>query len=295
MEKKVNKALSLLAAGAIMASVFSGCGGSSSSNNSEFDPNKSLSVITREQGSGTRDAFIELTGVLVKDEDTKKDNTRTDAVTVNSTEAVISNVKGNVAAIGYISLGSLNDSIKALKIEDVEATVENVKSGEYKISRPFNIAYKDDISGVAKDFVDFILSSDGQSIVENEGYVSVSENSAYSGTNPQGKITVAGSSSVSPVMEKLIEAYEKINTNADIELQTSDSSAGIQSALEGTCDIGMASRELKDTETALTSTTIAKDGIALIVNSNNTVDSLTMEQVKAIYTGDAKVWSDIIK
>lgn len=315
MKKTSTKLISVLAAGVIMASAFAGCGGSSSSTASNgesgnagssaasaavsgagsFDASKTLSVITREQGSGTRDAFVELTGVLVKDGDTKKDTTRTDAVTVNGTEAVITNVKGNEAAIGYISLGSLNDSVKALKIEDVDATAENVKSGEYKISRPFNIAYKGELSGLAKDFVDYILSSDGQAVVSKEGYVAVSENAAYAGTKPEGKITVAGSSSVSPVMEKLIEAYKQVNTKADIELQTSDSSAGMQSAIDGTCDIGMASRELKDTEKELTSTAIAKDGIAVIVNTSNTTENLTMDQVKAIYTGEAKVWSDITK
>lgn len=311
MKKTSTKLISVLAAGVIMASAFAGCGGNSSSTASNgesgnagssavsdtasFDAGKTLSVITREQGSGTRDAFVELTGVLVKDGDTKKDTTRTDAVTVNATEAVITNVKGNEAAIGYISLGSLNDSVKALKIEDVDATAENVKSGEYKISRPFNIAYKGELSGLAKDFVDYILSSDGQAVVSKEGYVAVSENAAYAGTKPEGKITVAGSSSVSPVMEKLIEAYKQVNTKADIELQTSDSSAGMQSAIDGTCDIGMASRELKDTEKELTSTAIAKDGIAVIVNTGNTTENLTMDQVKAIYTGEAKVWSDITK
>lgn len=311
MKKTSTKLISVLAAGVIMASAFAGCGGNSSSTASNgesgnagssavsdtasFDASKTLSVITREQGSGTRDAFVELTGVLVKDGDTKKDTTRTDAVTVNGTEAVITNVKGNEAAIGYISLGSLNDSVKALKIEDVDATAENVKSGEYKISRPFNIAYKGELSGLAKDFVDYILSSDGQAVVSKEGYVAVSENAAYAGTKPEGKITVAGSSSVSPVMEKLIEAYKQVNTKADIELQTSDSSAGMQSAIDGTCDIGMASRELKDTEKELTSTAIAKDGIAVIVNTGNTTENLTMDQVKAIYTGEAKVWSDITK
>lgn len=311
MKKTNTKLISVLAAGVIMASAFAGCGGSSSStalngesgnagssaasDTASFDASKTISVVTREQGSGTRDAFVELTGVLVKDGDTKKDTTRTDAVTVNGTEAVITNVKGNEAAIGYISLGSLNDSVKALKIEDVDATAENVKSGEYKISRPFNIAYKGELSGLAKDFVDFILSSDGQAVVSKEGYVAVSENADYAGTKPEGKITVAGSSSVSPVMEKLIEAYKQVNTKADIELQTSDSSAGMQSAIDGTCDIGMASRELKDTEKELTSTAIAKDGIAVIVNTSNTTESLTMDQVKAIYTGEAKVWSDITK
>ncbi len=303
MKKNSLKFLSFLAAGAVMAGIIGGCAGSSGSesgtkndgSSDAFDSGKSISVITREQGSGTRDAFVELTGVLVKDSDTKKDNTRADAVTVNSTEAVITNVKGNDAAIGYISLGSLNDSVKALKIEDVEASAENVKSGEYKISRPFNIAYKDEPQGLAKDFIDYILSSDGQQVISDEGYVSVSENAAYAGSKPEGKITVAGSSSVSPVMEKLIEAYNEVNTKAEIELQTSDSSAGMQSVLEGTCDIGMASRDLKDNETALTSVTIAKDGIAVIVNQSNSANNLTMDQVKAVYTGEAKNWSDIIK
>lgn len=286
----------------MVVSAFAGCGNNSSSSSNDsgsaatFDTSKEISVITREQGSGTRDAFVELTGVLVKDGDTKTDNTAASAVTVNGTEAVITNVKGNDAAIGYISLGSLNDSVKAAKIEGVEATAENVKSGDYKISRPFNIAYKGELEGLAKDFVDFIMSADGQKVVSDNGYVTVSENAAYSGSKPSGKIVVAGSSSVSPVMEKLIEAYRAINTGADIELQTNDSSAGMTAAIEGTCDIGMASRELKDKEAAeLKSQAIAKDGIAVIVNTSNTLDSLTLDQVKAIYTGETKVWSDISK
>ena len=311
--KKTSRVLTLAVAALMAVSAFAGCGnnnsssdGSSSADSSSaksettasasFDTSKGISVITREQGSGTRDAFVELTGVLVKDGDTKTDNTAASAVTVNGTEAVITNVKGNDAAIGYISLGSLNDSVKAAKIENVEATAENVKSGDYKISRPFNIAYKGELEGLAKDFVDFIMSADGQKVVSDNGYVTVSENAAYSGSKPSGKIVVAGSSSVSPVMEKLIEAYKAINTGADIELQTTDSSAGMTAAIEGTCDIGMASRELKDKEASeLKSETIAKDGIAVIVNTNNTLDSLTLDQVKAIYTGETKVWSDVIK
>ena len=313
--KKTSRVLTLAVAALMAVSAFAGCGNNNSSSsangsssadsssaNSEttasasFDTSKEISVITREQGSGTRDAFVELTGVLVKDGDTKTDNTAASAVTVNGTEAVITNVKGNDAAIGYISLGSLNDSVKAAKIEGVEATAENVKSGDYKISRPFNIAYKGELEGLAKDFVDFIMSADGQKVVADNGYVTVSENAAYSGSKPSGKIVVAGSSSVSPVMEKLIEAYKAINTGADIELQTTDSSAGMTAAIEGTCDIGMASRELKDKEASeLKSEVIAKDGIAVIVNTNNTLDSLTLDQVKAIYTGETKVWSDVIK
>lgn len=291
--------------GVLAVSAFAGCGGAGSSSNgssnassdaAKFDASKTISVVTREEGSGTRDAFTELTGVLVKDGDNKTDNTTTSAVTINSTEAVITNVKDSEAAIGYISLGSLNDTVKALKIGGVEATADNVKSGDYAVSRPFNIAYKGELSDVAQDFVDYIMSSDGQKIVSDNGYVTVSENAAYSGKKPSGKISVAGSSSVSPVMEKLAEAYQKVNTNAKVEIQTSDSSAGMQSAMGGTCDIGMASRDLKDEEkSALKVETIAKDGIAVIVNNANTCDDLTLDQVKSIYTGETTVWSDIIK
>lgn len=291
--------------GVLAVSAFAGCGSASSSSNgssdagsdaAKFDASKTISVVTREEGSGTRDAFTELTGVLVKDGDNKTDNTTTSAVTINSTEAVITNVKDNEAAIGYISLGSLNDTVKALKIGGVEATADNVKSGDYAVSRPFNIAYKGELSDVAQDFVDYIMSSDGQKIVSDNGYVTVSENAAYSGKKPSGKISVAGSTSVSPVMEKLAEAYQNVNTNAKVEIQTSDSSAGMQSAMGGTCDIGMASRDLKDEEkSALKVETIAKDGIAVIVNNANTCDDLTLDQVKSIYTGETTVWSDIIK
>lgn len=305
MKSMIKKITATALFGVLAVSAFAGCGGASSSSNgssdagsdaAKFDASKTISVVTREEGSGTRDAFTELTGVLVKDGDNKTDNTTTSAVTINSTEAVITNVKDNDAAIGYISLGSLNDTVKALKIGGVEATADNVKSGDYAVSRPFNIAYKGELSDVAQDFVDYIMSSDGQKIVSDNGYVTVSENAAYSGKKPSGKISVAGSSSVSPVMEKLAEAYQKVNTNAKVEIQTSDSSAGMQSAMGGTCDIGMASRELKDEEkSALKVETIAKDGIAVIVNNANTCDDLTLDQVKSIYTGETTVWSDIIK
>lgn len=303
MKKVLSKITAITVMSALSVTAFAGCGGNSTSSSSEtkaesaaFDTSKTIAVVTREEGSGTRDAFTELTGVLVKDGDTKTDNTTSSAVTINSTEAVITNVKDNDAAIGYISLGSLNDTVKALKVGSVEATAENVKSGDYVISRPFNIAYKGELSEVAQDFVDYILSSDGQKVVADEGYVSVTENAAYSGKKPEGKISVAGSSSVSPVMEKLAEAYQKVNTNAKVEIQTSDSSAGMQAAMEGTCDIGMASRELKDKEASeLKATTIAKDGIAIIVNKANSCEDLTVDQIKSIYTGETTVWSDVIK
>lgn len=306
MKTLITKIAAVTVMGALAATAFAGCGGASdtsqnsgsgaSAADTSFDSGKEITVVTREEGSGTRDAFVELTGVLVKDGDAKTDNTVKSAITINSTEAVITNVKDNQAAIGYISLGSLNDSVTAVDIDGVKANAENVKSGDYAISRPFNIAWKGDLSDVAQDFVDYILSSDGQKTVEDNGYVSVSENEAYSGSKPSGKIVVAGSSSVSPVMEKLAEAYKTVNTNAEIEIQTSDSSAGMQAAMNGTCDIGMASRELKDEEVdALKPTTIAKDGIAVIVNNYNTCTNLTPEQVKAIYTGETTVWSDVVE
>lgn len=305
MKTAIKKIAALTVMSTLAVTAFAGCGsgtgsssdaGNGSSSGSSFDTSKQITVVTREEGSGTRDAFTELTGVLVEEGGNKSDNTTSSAVTINSTEAVITNVKDNEAAIGYISLGSLNDTVKALKVNGVEATGDNVKSGDYAISRPFNIAYKGELSEVAQDFVDYIMSSDGQKVITDEGYVSVSENEAYSGSKPSGKISVAGSSSVSPVMEKLAEAYQAVNTNAKVEIQTSDSSAGMQAATEGTCDIGMASRELKDDETKnLKSQTIAKDGIAIIVNNANPCDDITLDQIKSIYTGETTVWSDIIK
>lgn len=275
----------------------SGTSQADSAANTSFDTNKEISVITREAGSGTRDAFVELTGVLTKDDaGNKTDNTATSAVTINSTQAVMSNVSGNEGAIGYISLGSLNDTVKAIQVDGVEANADNVKDGSYKISRPFNIATKENISEVAQDFINYIMSSDGQKVIEDNGYIAVSDNAAYSGSKPSGKVVIAGSSSVSPAIEKLKEAYQAVNSNAEIEIQTTDSSSGMTAAMEGTCDIGMASRELKDEEkSALKPTTIAMDGIAVIVNKANTCENITLDQIKSVYTGETTKWSDIIK
>lgn len=263
---------------------------------SDFDTSKSISVNSREDGSGTRGAFIELFGVEEKDANGNKiDNTTLEANITNSTSVMMTSVAGDPYAIGYVSLGSLNDSVKAVKIDGAEATTENVSNGSYKVSRPFNIATKGDVSEVAQDFIDFIMSADGQAIVEENHYIKVAGAEAYAGSAPEGKIVVAGSSSVSPVMEKLKEAYLAVNPNADIEIQTSDSTTGMTSAIDGICDIGMASRELKDSETeaGLTSTVIALDGIAVIVNNENPIDELTSEQVKSIFVGDTTSWADV--
>ncbi len=263
----------------------------------EFDAGKSINVISREDGSGTRGAFIELTGVEQKVDDQKVDMTTVDAQITNNTSVMLTTVEGDTYAIGYVSLGSLSDEfkVKAVKVEGVEATAENVANGSYVLARPFNIAYKaDTLSELGQDFVAYIMSAEGQAIINENGYVGSADAAAYAGTKPEGKLVIAGSSSVSPVMEKLVEAYLALNTAAQIEIQTSDSTTGMTSAMEGTCDIGMASRELKEEEAAaLTHTAIAMDGIAVIVSNENPVEDLTKAQIAAIYTGEVTAWDEI--
>lgn len=255
-----------------------------------------IDVISREDGSGTRGAFIELFGVEQKDASGEKvDYTTDDAEITNSTEVMITSVAGDKQAIGYISLGSLNDSVKALKIDGAAATVDDIKDGTYKIARPFNIVTTGEVSDVAQDFINFIFSEEGQKVVEDNGYISQGNQGAYTASGKSGKVTVAGSSSVTPVMEKLAEAYKALNSEVTVEVQQSDSTTGVTSALEGVCDIGMASRELKDEETAkgAQGQVIAMDGIAVVVNNENPVEDLTAEQVKDIYVGDTTDWSEL--
>ena len=256
-----------------------------------------ISPVSREEGSGTRGAFIELFGIETKDEAGNKiDNTTDMAEVTNSTSVMLTTVEGNEYAIGYISLGSMDDTkVKALNIDGAEATVENIKSGDYKISRPFNIVTKEGLSEVAADFVKYIMSEDGQRVVEENGYISQGNEGTYEAAELSGKITVAGSSSVTPVMEKLKEGYVALNPDVKIEVQQNDSTTGVTSAIEGVCDIGMASRELKDTELAegITGTAIALDGIAVIVNKENPINDMTSEQVASIFTGETIDWSEI--
>lgn len=252
--------------------------------------NAPITVVSREDGSGTRGAFVELMGIMVDD----VDNTTVNAEISNSTSVVSTTVAGNKNAIGYISLGSMNDTVKAVMVDGVEATVENIKSGDYAVARPFNIATKGEISEVAQDFIDYIMSAEGQAVVSEDGYISVEGADSYTASGLSGTITVAGSTSVSPLMEKLAEAYKELNPNVSIEIQQSGSSAGMTSAMEGACDIGMASRELKDSEAAeLTATVIAMDGIAVIINNDNGVNDLTSEQIMKIFTGEITNWSEV--
>lgn len=302
--KKIKlSAISAVCAAALLA----GCGNASTSStgsdsttaqkSSDFSSTSSITVISREDGSGTRGAFIELFGIEQKnDAGEKVDYTADYATITSSTGVMMTSVAQDKYAIGYISLGSMNDTVKSVKIDGTEASVDTINSGEYKIARPFNIAYKEGLSDTAQDFINFIMSADGQAVIEEKGYIKVSDASAYESTKKSGKITVAGSSSVTPVMEKLKEAYNEINPDVTIEINQSDSTTGMSAAADGICDIGMASRDLKDSELekGLTPMVIAMDGIAVIVSNDNPVTELSSEQVKEIYMGNITTWDSLI-
>ena len=290
----MKKVFAVALAMTVAVGMLAGCGSNDSAQGGAAD--SAITVVSREDGSGTRGAFIELFGIEVKnDAGEKVDMTTDDAEITNSTSVMMTSVAGNTEAIGYISLGSLNDTVKAVKIDGAEATVDNIKSGTYKIARPFNIATKGEVSDVAQDFIKYIMSEDGQKVVEDNGYISQGNDGAYESAGLSGKVVVGGSSSVTPVMEKLKEAYVALNPDVTIEVQQSDSTTGMTSAIEGVCDIGMASRDLKDSEIekGLTGTTIAMDGIAVIVNNDSPVEELSSDSVKGIYTGEITDWADV--
>lgn len=288
MKKNFKKLMTAVLAGTMLVASLTGCG--------KGGANDEITVVSREDGSGTRGAFIELFGIEEKDADGNKiDHTISTAEITNSTSVMMTTIAGNKSAIGYISLGSLDNTVKAVKIDGTEASAENVKNGSYKISRPFNIATKGTVSEQTQDFIDFIMSADGQAVVEEAGYISEGNTGSYTASGKSGKITIMGSSSVTPVMEKLKEAYVALNPDVTIEVQQSDSTTGMTSAIEGACDIGMASRELKDSEISegLTAQAIALDGIAVVVNNDSDIEELSSEQVKQIYTGEVTKWSEL--
>lgn len=261
-----------------------------------FDASGAITVVSREDGSGTRGAFIELVGVEEKNvAGEKEDMTTGEAIITNSTSVMMTTVAANDYAIGYISLGSLNESVKALAVDGVVPSAEGVKDGSYAIARPFNIATMGDKSAAAQDFIDFVLSAEGQAVVEESGYISAVKSSAFAGGAAEGKVVIAGSSSVTPVMEKLKEAYGAINNKVDIEIQMSDSTTGVNATVDGVCDIGMVSRVLKasELEKGVAGTAIAMDGIAVIVNNNNPLTEITSEAVKGIFTGAVLNWSQV--
>ena len=301
--KAMKKFGAMTMTGIVLMGALAGCGGSSNddtqttqgSGSTASSMSGTINVVSREDGSGTRGAFVDLSGIQTENGDEKIDNTTASAIIANQTQVMMQNVAGDKNAIGYASLGSVNDSIKVLAIDGAEASAENVLDGSYKVSRPFNIATNGEPTGATKDFMNFILSAEGQAVVNEAGYIQVNEDAeAFTSDGSTGEITVAGSSSVTPVMEKLKEAYEAINANVDITIQESDSTTGMNYAIEGVCDIGMASRELSEEELAtLTPVQIALDGIAVIVNPENPIEELSTEQVCSIFTGETTDWSEI--
>lgn len=255
-----------------------------------------IHVLTREQGSGTRGAFIELFKIEQKDaQGNKVDLTVETAEETNSTSVMITTISSDVNALGYISLGSLNDDVKALKIDNAEATVENVKNGSYKISRPFNVVTQENLSDVANDFMTFIMSAQGQQVIEENGFITEGNQGNYRSAHLSGTVKIAGSSSITPVMEKLKEAYVALNPNVEIQIQQSDSTTGVTNTIDGLCDIGMASRELKDSELekGVVATEICLDGIAVIVHIDSPLENLTSQQVLDIYTGKITSFSEV--
>ena len=261
--------------------ILTGCGSSSDE----------ITVVSREDGSGTRGAFVEAAGVV---DSQGNDITTVKAEITNSTSVVIQSVISNVNSVGYISIGALSDDIKASKIDGVEPTAENVNSGDYKISRPFSVVEKEGTSEIAKDFIEYILSDEGQEVVKNTGFIALKGNGKYEKKEIEGKVVIAGSTSVGPVMEVLAQEYMEINPEVEVEIQQTGSTAGIESTLAGACDIGMSSRNLKDTEIAkgLKGTVIARDGIAIVVNKENPCSALDLEDVKEIFAGEIINWSD---
>ena len=261
-----------------------------------FDTAQDIAVFTREDGSGTRGAFIELTGVEQKDADGKKVDMTTEAAAVqSSTNGVMTAVANDATAIGYISLGSLNDTVKAVTVDGVKAGADTVKDGSYTLARPFNIVTNGDATDpVAVDFIAYCLSADGQALATDKGYIG-SEGEAFTSAQPAGKIVVGGSTSVAPLMEKLVEAYKTVNPNAEIEHLTTDSTTGVSGALDGSYTIGLASRDLKDSETeaGAKATVLAMDGIAVVVNPENPIENLTVDQIKSIYVGEVTTWDEV--
>lgn len=295
--KRKNLTLSVIAILALIAMVVGliSCSNGAKTESEQNAPSQTsgaITVISREDGSGTRDAFTEL--MEITDEDGNDATTMTAEIT-NSTSVMASTVQGNAKAIGYVSLGSLSDKVKALKVDGVAPSVETVKDGTYKLQRPFNIAYKEaEISETAKDFMAYIMSAEGQAVIEEEGYISIDTTTSYKASGAKGTVTVAGSTSVAPVMNVLADKYRALNPDVTVEIQESGSSAGIESAIQGAVEIAMSSRELTSEELeTLKSEKIATDGIAVIVNQSNRFDGLTSQQIKEIYLGNITKWEEV--
>ena len=293
MNSKLKKIVTVILA-LVMVFSLAACGNGGSDDGADGGAKASpISVISREDGSGTRSAFTELMGILVDD----VDHTTVNAEISQSTSVVVTTVAGNSKAIGYISMGAMSDAVKAMKVDGVEATTENVKAGTYPVSRPFALCTNGQLTDVAADFIDYILSAEGQAIVAAEGYITVDDAAPSYETKDglEGRIVLAGSTSVAPVMQVIADSYKAIYADVEIEIQQTGSGAGITSTIEKACDIGMSSRALKEEELAqgLTETTIAMDGIAVIVNNENAAEDLTSEQIRQIFTGEVTDWNQV--
>jgi len=293
----MKKLLGILLTVAMGTTLLAGCGGKSNAPTAGGSTNNPINVVSREEGSGTRGAFIELFGLEERVDGTRRDLTTREAVIANKTDVMLINIANDANAIGYVSLGSLNNTVKALNIDGTAATAENIKNGTYKIYRPFLIATRGAPTGLARDFIEFILSAEGQAVVVANGYIAVTDNlAAFTGSMPSGRITVGGSTSVTPIMEKLKEAYIRINPNATIEVQMTDSTAGINGAINGIVDIGMTSRAMRDSERQqLQGIEFAFDGLAVIANNKNPITGMTSENVKDIFTGKTTRWNEVTK
>lgn len=288
MDKKV-----LIGGMLLFLTFLTGCG----SRTAVFDPDGEIHMVSREEGSGTRTAFTELFGAVTVDPDGKKQDAITvEAEITNNTAVMMTAVAGDPAAVGYISMGSWNSSVKALNIDGVEGTPENVRNGTYAVSRPFYLVSGETLSPAAEDFKNYILSAEGQKLIEENGYIPVEAGAAYQNSNAAGKVVVAGSSSVSPVMEKLLEAYQKRQPDVTVELQTNDSTTGVTSTIQGICDLGMVSRSLREEEQKqnITGVEIARDGILVIVNPICPLDSIGKDQVRRIFTGEIESFREIL-
>lgn len=253
--------------------------------NKNFD----LTVTSREDGSGTRKSFIEQVGLIKKDKKGNyKDLTTDNSMVINSTNGVLKAVGVDKTAIAYISLTALDDSVKAIKIDGVSPNKNTIESGEYKFQRPFGLAYKkDSAKDLSKDFLEYVKSKSAKKLIEDEGLLAITNEKEYKSKNLKGKLTITGSSSLSSIVEKLAENYEKLNKDVEVEVLSNESLTGLKNVKDNVVDIAMVSNKLQDEN--LFSEIFAIDGIAIIVNKDNTqINDLTMEQLRDIYRGEIK-------
>ena len=251
--------------------------------------NFDLTVTSREDGSGTRKSFIEQVGLIKEDKNGNyKDLTTDNSMVINSTNGVLKAVGVDKTAIAYVSLTALDDSVKAIKIDGVSPNKTTIESGEYKLQRPFGLVYKkDSAKDLSKDFLEYVKSKSAKNLIEDEGLLAITNEKEYKSKNLKGKLTITGSSSLSSIVEKLAENYEKLNKNVEVEVLSNESLTGLKNVKDNVVDIAMVSNKLQDEN--LFSEIFAIDGIAIIVNKDNTqINDLTMEQLRDIYRGEIK-------